>query len=328
MVLQPHQRGALHLAAVEVDVPPGLAMRHRGLRPALLGTGRHRLGAPGHIGVVALQVGPDRQPLGRLFQPLDLLLVALGLLQRRQILADQLLPRLGEGGAVGPHPVAAQDDGAVGDPVEELAVMRHQEEGQAQMLGQPALQPHHLADVEMVGRLVQDQQVRVGQRRPRHQQQALPAAGQRGDFLLVPQLGLDPQLVQHHVGAPGLVVPRRLGQGRHQRLVQGQGQQLGRHRLRHMADQEAAPARDAAAVQLDLAEQRLDQRRLAAAVVADQADPVVGMDGEAGILEQGPAADLEGDGFGLEEHDGTSRLTAAIGPGRVSDARSGKDERS
>ncbi len=193
--------------------------------------------------------------------------------------------------------------------------MRHQEEGQAQMLGQPALQPHHLADVEMVGRLVQDQQVGVSQRRPRHQQQPLPAAGQLGDLLLVPLLGLDPQLVQHHVGAPGLVVPRRLGQGRHQRLVQGQGQQLGRHRLRHMADQEAAPPRDAAAVQLDLAEQRLDQRRLAAAVVADQADPVVGLDGEAGILEQRPAADLDGDGFGLEEHDGTRKCGDRTGEG-------------
>ena len=71
-----------------------------------------------------------------------------------------------------------------GDLVEELAVVRDQQQ-RARVLEQPLLQPQHRVEVEVVGRLVEQQQVARRHQRARQVQAHAPAAGEFLDRALV-----------------------------------------------------------------------------------------------------------------------------------------------
>ena len=81
-------------------------------------------------------------------------------------------------GREAPQPPAVQFDDAGSQSVEEDAVVgdEHERARKAQQVG---FEPLDGADVEMVGRLVQEQQFRVADQRLRQRHAALPAAGER-----------------------------------------------------------------------------------------------------------------------------------------------------
>jgi hypothetical protein len=122
----------------------------------------------------------------------------------------------------------------------------------------------------MVGRLVEDQDVRLFQPRCRRdQQQPLPAARQRVERLVEDFL-LDADLVQQDVDAPPVVAQPDLGERALQHVAHGKVGQARGHVLRHAAGPKPTRANHLAAVQLELAGQAFQQGRLARAVLADQ----------------------------------------------------------
>ena len=72
---------------------------------------------------------------------------------------------------------AVELDDARRDALEKHTIVRHEYDG-AGVVDQKALEPHHRFDVEMIGRLVQQQQIGLGDQRAGQQDPALPAAGQ------------------------------------------------------------------------------------------------------------------------------------------------------
>ena len=87
--------------------------------------------------------------------------------------------------------------------VEEVAVVRDRDHGSRKAL-QELLQPLHALGVEVVGRLVQQQQIRLGQQQPAERHAALLAAREHVDLLLprrqAQRVGRDLELV----GAAGV----------------------------------------------------------------------------------------------------------------------------
>ena len=68
-------------------------------------------------------------------------------------------------------------DDRVDDAVEEVAVVRDEEQ-RARIAGEPVLEPQHGVEVEMVGRLVEEQQVGAAHQRLREVEPHPPAAGE------------------------------------------------------------------------------------------------------------------------------------------------------
>ena len=208
-------------------------------------------------------------------------------------------------GAAGGELVDAVDDG-----VEEAAVVRDDEQGAVEA-GEELLQPREAVGVEVVGRLVEQQHLRVLEQRRRQQRARLLAAREAVQRPVARQV-LDPEpapdLLGAGLGGPGL---RRLGalervgvavevafvraQGgeRLARLAERVAEQrverrLARGRLlREVAD--AAVAGDRAAVGVLAAGQQPQQRRLAGAVGADEAGALAGAEGQRQPVEQGRA---------------------------------------
>ena len=118
-----------------------------------------------------------------------------------------------------PQPPAVQLDDAGGQAVEEDAVVGDEDEraGEAQQVG---FEPLDGADVEMIGRFVQEQQLRIADQGLCQGHPALPAAGKRAN----PCRGVELQSRQHglhlRVQAPAVLALQFRLQGvqaRHQR---------------------------------------------------------------------------------------------------------------
>ena len=91
-------------------------------------------------------------------------------------------------------------DGAV----EEFAVVRNHHQ-HARIAAQPLLQPQHRVEVEVIGRLVQQQQIRRRHQRSREVQPPAPAAGKLGDgFCMIVRLEAQP--VQQAPGTRAAIV--------------------------------------------------------------------------------------------------------------------------
>ncbi len=71
-----------------------------------------------------------------------------------------------------------------GDVVEEVAVVGDDQDG-ARVIAQMAFQPVHAFGIEMVGRLVEQQQVGLVEQQPAQRDAAALAAGQLGDVGVV-----------------------------------------------------------------------------------------------------------------------------------------------
>ena len=223
---------------------------------------------------------------------------------------------------------------------------------------QPRFEPRDRVDVEMVGRLVEDEDVRLGDERARQQHAPAPAAGQRVDGHVARQA----EAIEHHLDAllhpPAVpfvelvLQPAEALEGRGRGVVRDvvrrvviggdhlaqRAEALGddvehrlrgreRHVLLEARDDHPGLAPDGAGIRRDGAGDDLEQRRLAGAVAADDRDPLPGVDLEGDAIEERQVT--EGDGDGIQGEEGHRRrggnaciVTGRRGAGRCSEASS------
>jgi hypothetical protein len=216
-------------------------------------------------------------------------------------------------------PLLVQVQGVGADAVEELAIVRDHQQ-RAGILEQPLLQPQHRIQVQVVGGLVEQQQIGRRHQRPRHVQPHPPAAGELGNRLHVRGRG-EAQAMQQSPGTCCGVVAVHffqplMGQ-RHRFII------LGRHRcgfgadgrphfriagddeidgrirqrggfLRHAGDADPAGNIDVALVRLELTLDRGKQAALAAAIAADHADAATRVQGQIDTGQQQVLATPQG----------------------------------
>ena len=191
------------------------------------------------------------------------------------------------------------------------------------VFGQIAFQPQRAFKVEVVGRLVQQQVVRLRKQHPRQRHPHPPAARKIRTGPLL-RLFVKPQPLQDgrgaalggprvDVGQAGLNFrdPVRVGRNfglrqqggafgvRFQHRVDQRGRRR-RHLLRHAADPGARGDRDVAPLQRQLLADQPEQRGLARAVAPDKANLVAGGNGGRRPFEQGAAFDGIGDVFDFQ----------------------------
>ena len=219
-------------------------------------------------------------------------------------------------------------DDARGDLLDEAAVVRDEQNG-AGMSSHGVLEPFDRTDVEMIGRLVEQQQLRVRDERLGERRAPPPAAGQLAHAVIGRQAELADDGCDAHVDVPaaagvdfalqGFDFAQRgsvVGAVAVSRSNSAMRCELTGHAARHeVADElgrfvgelllEQAPAQtsgllDGAVVGLLGAGDQLQRRRLAGAVAADQAHALAGLDREIGVDEDSLLA--EGDRNGVEAH--------------------------
>ena len=196
---------------------------------------------------------------------------------------------------------------AVGDPVEEVAVVRDEQTGAGIVL-EEAFEPFDGLHVEMVGRFVEDEQVRLGQQGAAERDAAFfpareiarqPVGGggaqvvdERADAVLdLPAVEVV-DVVEQFAGAVGI---RRLVLVLGDEVQDGlrAGEDVGLDGavvvelevLRQVAGDEFAAADDLPRVGRDLPGGDAQEGALARAVAADEADAVALVDGERGLVE-------------------------------------------
>ncbi len=152
---------------------------------------------------------------------------------------------------------------------EEGAVVADDDERAAEA-GEVLLEALDGRQVEVVGRLVEQQHVGLADQRAGERRAARLAAGERGDAAR----RVDPQALEQALGAVaaelGVLARRQAGLRRRKRGRVGREVRL----LRQVGDGRARLQEALAGVELDQPGERLEQRRLARAVAADEADPL------------------------------------------------------
>ncbi len=199
------------------------------------------------------------------------------------------------------------------DRVEKIAVVRDQQQ-RSRVALQPLLEPEHGIEIEMVGRLVEQEQVRARHQRLRQVEPHAPAAGEACDRIAMTRRGESEAREQARGAGAGAVTGDRLvalmqlremlpgsarmGFGVSQRALYGaelhvavehefdRGGRHGRLLLRNMGDHPRWRQGHLARFGIDLAAKQREQRRLAAAVGADQPHPVSGVHGQRRVFEQ------------------------------------------
>ena len=159
--------------------------------------------------------------------------------------------------------------------------------------GEFAFQPFDGGEIEMVGRLVQQQDVGRGRQHARQRGAARLAAGEmRGVFVAV-----QPELLQQIARLVVVVAGAEAGLD-----IGERGGEAGEIRLlRQIADGGAGLHEAAAAVGLDQPGRDLQQRRFAGAVAADQADALGRRDRQFDARQQRRAAEGQRDVFQLDQ---------------------------
>ncbi len=220
------------------------------------------------------------------------------------------------------HQLAAVEfDDARAHAVEEGAVVGDEEQRDAG-LDQQGLQPFDGGDVEVVGRLVEQQHFRRNGQRLGQRQPFLLAAGKRPDagvgveakaiddffrlrFVGPRAAGLEIVLQGFHTRQQGVVIARAFGHPVRHVMVGGKQRRgfahAGNHRLehgccaierrllRHIADADARLHPDLPVIEPSLAgtgSQRRQQRGLAGAVAADQRYPLAWIKQEISVIEE------------------------------------------
>ncbi len=155
-------------------------------------------------------------------------------------------------------------------------------------IGEIFLEPFDRRDVEMVRRLVEKQDVRLADDRPR-EADAPPLAAREIDETSV---GRDIDGVERRLDA---IARLALGGGRQALCDEGGCRQIRiEHRfLRHIGDGGARLLEALAAVELDEPGKCLEQRRLAAAVAADEAGAIALAERERDAGEGRPSAECD-----------------------------------
>ena len=165
------------------------------------------------------------------------------------------------------------------------------------------LQPEDGGEIEMIGRLVQQQDVGQPGQRARQQHAPLHAAGKRGEFRRGGQLHLLHQLLQPHVGLPVLLVPAtRRPPWTTSCTVPASpaGTSCGSREMTRLAGREISPSCGCL-----LAGHEAHERGLARAVAADEADALARVDLEIGAVEQRGGGIAERDVAKLEKRHGS-----------------------
>ena len=161
--------------------------------------------------------------------------------------------------------------------------MRH-EHHRALVFGQEGFEPGDGLDIEVIGRLVEQQQLRLADQRARQQHAPLPSARQRVDI----DVGRQLQPRHHHVGlvrALPLVVRIERAETLAHHLGDGAiGRQ--RHILNEPRHARARLPPHGAPIGRQIAGDDLHQRRLAGAIAADDRDALAGIDLERHIVEK------------------------------------------
>ncbi len=245
-----------------------------------------------------------------------LLVRLLALLLRLPLGALQLAGRISAG--VADQALVFEGQRGLCDAVQEVAIMGDRDD-RAWIPGQPALEPDDGVEVEVIGRFVQQEQVAGHEQRARQVQSHAPAARQRIDGLLGGQFAeaqAGQQLLDSgmRTGVAGHL--ERFVSVRQRHAVVGlRGEQLAARGLQrlvgsldeapgwgvatgHVLLQAHDPHRrriDVAAVQRNFADQRAQQRRLPAAVRADQGDAFSGCDRHIGVFDQHASAARKAD---------------------------------
>ena len=232
--------------------------------------------------------------------------------------------------------------------------MRDEHNGRVQPDERP-LQPLEPLDVEVVGRLVEQEQVGIARQRTRQRRPRQLAAGERLERTVELVVGeSEPAQRRERVLAPGIaagVLEPRLGlrvprqrllpvvAGRH-RILQAaqlllQRDQVARARQRVLAQRQAEVERrplvvqrdtralvehELAAVDAGLAGEHPEQRRLPGAVRAGEGEPLAALDLERDAVEEQPAGELLAQ-VG-SDHDGHAAVQARCGS--VADERAGR----
>ncbi|CFP46848.1 Uncharacterised protein [Bordetella pertussis] len=251
---------------------------------------------------------------------------AFGALQQEVLVAAAIALQLG---------LVEVQDGAR-HRVQEFRVVRNQQ-NRTGIGGQPFLQPQHGVKVQVVGWLVQQQQLRRRHQRARQRQPHAPAAG-KAAHRLHPFGWLESQAREQLLGARGRAPgarldQRRFGFGDLRALVVGQRGALGlqcaqvgvavddefARRLRvggnlllHAGDAPARGQVQVAGVGVQRAGQQREQRRFARAVLADDADAFAGMHNEIGAVEQHFGAAAQGQARSAYHVFNCSRVSSRI----------------
>ncbi len=174
-------------------------------------------------------------------------------------------------------------DDAGRQPLEERAIVRH-EHHRALVFGEEGLEPGNGLDIEVVGGLVQQQQFRLAHQRARQQHAALPSTRQRVDVDV--RLQLQPR--HHHVGlVRALPLVMRVERAEAFAHHFGDGSiRRQRHILNEPRHARAWLPPHRAAIGRQLAGDDLNQRRLAAAIAADDRNAFTGINLEPHIVKK------------------------------------------
>ena len=192
-----------------------------------------------------------------------------------------LLEIIGEVAVVHVEAAAVQLRDARANAVKEVAVVRDHHQ-RAAVVRETILQPGDGRRVDVVGRLVQQQQIHRTDQRRRQRDALFLSAGERA------HVRVEVRDAQLHQQRPRLILVRRA------HVLRGAGKHLHDRRarlavIRHLwqiGDAQPASLHDGAAVRLLQAVQQLEQRRFARAVDAHHADVVVLADVERGVGDQ------------------------------------------
>ena len=169
---------------------------------------------------------------------------------------------------------------------QEAPIVADEHDGGAEA-SQLGLEPFDRRQVEVIGRLVQEQDVRLRREHPRERGAPGFAAGEIRRRLLARQ----PELIEDVARAMRIVARSepRLDISERRRMA-------GEVRLlRQIADGRARLREAAAAVRLGEAGRDLQERRLARAVAPDEAGPLAGPDGELRLDQERRSAEGQGD---------------------------------
>ena len=220
--------------------------------------------------------------------------------------------------------------------VEKGAIVRDEDHAAGE-LDQQRFEPRDGFDVEVVGRLVEQQQVGLDHHRARERDALALAARQIGDARIGVELeaghhafetmrdrpavdGIEralrrSELVHRLVGVIGCDAMRGVLVGNHQRS-RGQAARHGfehvgierqRRLLLDQRHRDARGARDASIVWIAQARDQRQQRRFARTVAPDQADALTALDMQRNVVEQCDVSECEFDaGKGEEGHEGAS----------------------
>ncbi len=176
--------------------------------------------------------------------------------------------------------------------LQESAVVADQNE-RAALLIEARFEPFDRRQIEMIGGLVEQQDIGHGRQGARERGTAHLAAREMRGVLVAAQA----ELLQEIARLMQVVGRSEAGLdvGERRRIAAEIGL------LRHVADRRARLHEALAAIGLDLACGNPQQCRLAGAVAADKADALTGRDGEVHALEQGGAAKGQGNVAQLNE---------------------------